>query len=217
MQFRAVCFDLDGTLLDSLADLAFCTNEILWKRGFPKHDLEKFRYFIGDGARNLITRALPERIQDKKIIEECLVDFEKTYRENWDKNTLPYKGIPELLDALQRLGFKLTILSNKPHEFTLLTVENLLHNWDFDVVLGQNKKYKKPDPAGFFEISKKLKIPSEEFIFLGDTGTDMKTAVAAGCFPVGALWGFRHEKELINNGARALVKKPIEILDLLDV
>ena len=81
----------------------------------------------------------------------------------------------------------------------------------------QNKKYKKPDPAGFFEISKKLKIPSEEFIFLGDTGIDMKTAVAAGCFPVGALWGFRHEKELINNGARALVKKPIEILDLLDV
>jgi len=216
MQFKAVCFDLDGTLLDSLADLADCTNKILLKRGFPEHPVDAFRYFVGDGAKMLMTRVLPEEVRNESLIEDCRQDFETSYRECWNEQTIPYKDIPELLDALIGRQLKLTVLSNKPNEFTLLMVENLLAQWNFEVVLGQREGIpRKPDPAGMLEICQQLEIPAEAFLYLGDTATDMKTAVSAGCFPVGVLWGFRTEEELRDNGARAIVKEPLEVLDLL--
>jgi len=193
MQFKAVCFDLDGTLLDSLADLADCTNKILLKRGFPEHPVDAFRYFVGDGAKMLMTRVLPEEVRNESLIEDCRQDFETSYRECWNEQTIPYKDIPELLDALIGRQLKLTVLSNKPNEFTLLMVENLLAQWNFQ----------------------QLEIPAEAFLYLGDTATDMKTAVSAGCFPVGVLWGFRTEEELRDNGARAIVKEPLDVLDFL--
>ncbi len=216
MQFKAVCFDLDGTLLDSLADLADCTNKILLKRGFPEHPVDAFRYFVGDGAKMLMTRVLPEEVRNESLIEDCRQDFETSYRECWNEQTIPYKDIPELLDALIGRQLKLTVLSNKPNEFTLLMVENLLAQWNFEVVLGQREGIpRKPDPAGMLEICLQLKIPADSFLYLGDTATDMKTAVAAGCFPVGVLWGFRTEEELRDNGARAIVKEPLDVLDFL--
>jgi phosphoglycolate phosphatase len=216
MQFKAVCFDLDGTLLDSLADLANCTNKILLKRGFPEHPEDAYRYFVGDGAKMLMTRVLPEEVRNESLIEECRQDFETAYRECWDEQTVPYENIPELLNALYRRKLKLTVLSNKPHEFTLLAVNNLLPSWDFEMILGQREGVpRKPDPAGMLEICEKLKIPSSSFMYLGDTATDMKTSVAAGCFSVGVLWGFRSEEELRDNGAKAIVKDPLDVLDLL--
>jgi len=216
MQFKAVCFDLDGTLLDSLADLADCTNKILLKRGFPEHPVDAFRYFVGDGAKMLMTRVLPEEVRNESLIEDCRQDFEIAYRECWNEQTIPYKDIPELLDALIGRQLKLTVLSNKPNEFTLLMVENLLAQWNFEVVLGQREGIpRKPDPAGMLEICQQLEIPAEAFLYLGDTATDMKTAVSAGCFPVGVLWGFRTEEELRDNGARAIVKEPLDVLDFL--
>lgn len=216
MQFKAVCFDLDGTLLDSLADLADCTNKILLKRGFPEHPVDAFRYFVGDGAKMLMTRVLPEEVRNESLIEDCRQDFETSYRECWNEQTIPYKDIPELLDALIGRQLKLTVLSNKPNEFTLLMVENLLAQWNFEVVLGQREGIpRKPDPAGMLEICQQLEIPAEAFLYLGDTATDMKTAVSAGCFPVGVLWGFRTEEELRDNGARAIVKEPLDVLELL--
>ena len=216
MQFKAVCFDLDGTLLDSLADLANCTNKILLKRGFPEHPEDAYRYFVGDGAKMLMTRVLPEEIRNESLIEECRQDFETAYRECWDEQTVPYENIPELLNALYRRKLKLTVLSNKPHEFTLLAVNNLLPSWDFEMILGQREGVPhKPDPAGMLEICEKLKIPSSSFMYLGDTATDMKTSVAAGCFSVGVLWGFRSEEELRDNGAKAIVKDPLDVLELL--
>ncbi|HBL56209.1 MAG: HAD family hydrolase [SAR324 cluster bacterium] len=216
MQFKAVCFDLDGTLLDSLADLADCTNKILLKRGFPEHPVDAFRYFVGDGAKMLMTRVLPEEVRNESLIEDCRQDFETSYRECWNEQTIPYKDIPELLDALIGRQLKLTVLSNKPNEFTLLMVENLLAQWNFEVVLGQREGIpRKPDPAGMLEICQQLEIPAEAFLYLGDTATDMKTAVSAGCFPVGVLWGFRTEEELRDNGARAIVKEPLDVLDFL--
>ena len=216
MQFKAVCFDLDGTLLDSLADLADCTNKILLKRGFPEHPVDAFRYFVGDGAKMLMTRVLPEEVRNESLIEDCRQDFETSYRECWNEQTIPYKDIPELLDALIGRQLKLTVLSNKPNEFTLLMVENLLAQWNFEVVLGQREGIpRKPDPAGMLEICLQLEIPAEAFLYLGDTATDMKTAVSAGCFPVGVLWGFRTEEELRDNGARAIVKEPLDVLDFL--
>jgi len=217
MQFQAVCFDLDGTLLDSLADLANCTNKILVKRGFPKHPMDAFRFFLGDGAKMLMSRALPEEARDESLIEECRQDFEATYHDCWNNQTLPYEDIPELLDALTIRQQKLTVLSNKPHEFTLLAVKHFLPNWIFELVLGQREGVpRKPDPAGMLYICEQLKIPAEKFLYLGDTAIDMKTATSAGCFPVGVLWGFRSEAELRDNGARVIVKKPLDVLNLLN-
>lgn len=216
MRFKAVCFDLDGTLLDSLTDLADCSNSLLLKRGFPEHPVDAYRYFVGDGAKMLMTRVLPEEVRNESIIEECRQDFETAYRKCWDQQTLPYKDIPELLDALNDRQLKLTVLSNKPNEFTILMVEKLLADWKFEMVLGQRQGVpRKPDPAGMLEICQKLEIPADKFLYLGDTATDMKTAVAAGCFPVGVLWGFRTEEELRDNGASAIVKTPLDVLDLL--
>ena len=217
MHFKAICFDLDGTLLDSLADLAKCTNKILLERGFPEHPVEAFRYFAGDGAKMMLTRALPEEAREKSIIEECKQDFEAAYRKCYDELTHPYKDIPELLDELTYRQQKLAVLSNKPHEFTILTVKHLLPNCKFEIVLGQREGVSpKPDPEGMLEICYQLGLPANTFLYLGDTATDMKTAVAAGCFPVGVLWGFRTEEELLDNGARATVNMPLDVIDLLN-
>ena len=217
MRFKAVCFDLDGTLLDTLDDLAYCTNKILSERGYPIHHVDAFRYFLGDGAKMLMTRVLPEEARHETLIEECRKDFETIYRECWRRKTLPYQDIPELLNVLTKLKLKLAVLSNKPQEFTVLTVDDLLQDWTFDVILGQRDGVpKKPDPTAMVEICEQLTIPSEEFLYLGDTATDMKTAVAAGCYPVGVSWGFRTEKELRDNGAQAILKNPLDVLDLIN-
>ena len=217
MRFKAVCFDLDGTLLDTLDDLAYCTNKILSERGYPLYDVDAFRNFVGDGTEMLMTRVLPEEARNETLIEECRKDFEIIYRECWNRQTVPYKGIPELLNALKKRKLKLAVLSNKPQEFTVLTVNHLLLNWNFDMILGQREGFpKKPDPAGMLEICQQLRVSSGDFLYLGDTATDMKTAVASGSYPVGVLWGFRSEKELKDNGAQAIIKKPLDALDLLD-
>ncbi|MBG56058.1 MAG: HAD family hydrolase [Deltaproteobacteria bacterium] len=217
MRFKAVCFDLDGTLLDTLDDLAYCTNKVLSERGFPIHPVDEFRHFVGDGVKMLMIRALPEEARDETLIGECRKDFETIYRECWNRQTVPYHGISELLDSLTKLELKLAVLSNKPHEFTVLTVKHLLQSWNFDVILGQREKIpKKPDPAGVLEICQKLGLTSEKIIYLGDTATDMKTAFSSGCYPVGVLWGFRNEKELKDNGALQVIKNPLDLLDLLN-
>ena len=216
MQFKAVCFDLDGTLLDSLHDIAYCINKVLIKWGLPSHNLETIRKFVGEGLENLITNSLPEKSRKKNLIIECQKDFQKIYRETWFKNTTPYKEIPKLLDELCKKGVRLSILSNKPQEFVSLAVNRLLSNWEFESVLGQrNDIPKKPNPDGFFLINKKLKLTPNEFALLGDTETDMQTAVAAECYPIGVLWGFRSEKVLIENGAKIIIKEPLELLDIL--
>ncbi len=181
MRFKAVCFDLDGTLLDTLDDLAYCTNKILFERGYPIHHVDAFRYFVGDGAKMLMTRVLPEEDRKETLIEECRKEFETIYREYWDRHTVPYQGIPELLNALTERKLKLTVLSNKPQEFTVLTVGHFLKNWNFEVILGKYEGVpKKPDPAGMLEICQRLRVSSEDFLVLGDTATDMKTSVEAG-------------------------------------
>jgi phosphoglycolate phosphatase len=165
----------------------------------------------------LITRALPEDKRDEDTVFTCFKIFIKDYGQNWKINTKPYEGITEMLDALKDRGVKMSVLSNKPHEFTKRCVTEFLSNWSFDVVLGQRDKFpRKPAPAGAIKIARQIDMLPSDFLYLGDTAIDMKTAIAAGMFPVGALWGFRPLKELQESGARALIKKPIEILNLLD-
>jgi phosphoglycolate phosphatase len=165
----------------------------------------------------LINRALPEEKRTNDVIHTCLTAYLEDYGRNWNVKTKPYEGIPELLDALNDRGLKMAILSNKPHAFTKQCATELLSSWDFDAVIGQrNGISPKPDPAGALEVAKRLGLSPAVFLYMGDSGVDMKTAVASDMFPVGVLWGFRTMGELKDNGSLALVDHPSEILGLLD-
>jgi len=216
MQFRGIIFDLDGTLLNTLDDIGTCANLVLNRRGFPCHEISEYRYFVGDGAAMLIQRALPEKNRDPDTVSACAKEFKEIYQKNRDSATVLYPGIPELLNELAVRKIKKAILSNKPHELTVNTVNNLLAKWSFDIVFGQRDHApKKPDPASALEIAKHLDIVPSEFLYLGDSSVDMQTAVSAGMFPVGALWGYREKNELRKNGAKMMINTPHEILELL--
>ncbi len=216
MTYKAILFDLDGTLLDTLEDLGNSVNGVLEKRDLPTHTLDEYRYFVGDGTAMLITRALPQGNRNDETVRACLEELREAYGRNWNVNTRPYEGIPEMLDALTEHGLKMAVLSNKQHEFTTLCVADLLPNWTFDVVFGQRDEVRrKPDPAGAVEVAERLNLPPADFLYLGDSAVDMKTATAAGMFPVGVLWGFRPAEELLEGGAQALIERPLDILDLL--
>lgn len=216
MSYKAILFDVDGTLLNTLEDLCDAVNRVLAGKGFPTHKLDAYRYFVGDGAAMLITRALPEEKRNDDTIRSCLEVFREDYGRNWNVKTKPYDGVTEMLDALIARGLKIAALSNKPHEFTKRCVNHLLPNWTFDVVLGHRDAVPlKPDPAGALEVAKRLNMLPADFLYLGDSAVDMKTAIAAGMFPVGVLWGFRPVEELQENGAQALIERPLEILNLL--
>lgn len=217
MPYKAVLFDLDGTLLDTIGDIGDAANRILEQNGFPVHSMDAYRRFVGDGALNFIIRALPEDKRIDTIIHPCLDAFLEDYGRNWNVKTKPYDGIPELLDTLTARRLKMAVLSNKPHEYTKQCMAGFLSDWNFDVVFGQRDGVPgKPDPAGALEIAEQLNIAPADFLYLGDTETDLKTSIAAGMFPVGALWGFRSAGELLENGAKILINKPLEILNLLD-
>jgi phosphoglycolate phosphatase len=216
MNFEAVLFDLDGTLLDTIADLTDSMNLALKRFGFPGHDVKACKMFVGDGVEMFAFRALPENSRDQGMVEKCAFLMRQEYRKRWAKKTRPYEGIPELLDALTRKNLKMAILSNKPDDATKEMVAELLAKWRFHPVAGaQRSMPKKPDPTLALEISLQLRVSPERFLYLGDTATDMRTARGAGMFAVGVLWGFRSAEELMESGAHALVNHPTEVLALL--
>lgn len=216
INFRAVLFDLDGTLLDTLQDLADAMNTVLRRFGFAAHPLEPYRYFVGNGMAALVHRALPKPHQDDQALASaCLAALKEEYRERWREQTRPYPGIPELLDQLAARQIQMSVLSNKPDEFTRVMVDRFLPHWHFDCVFGERPGIpRKPDPAAALEIARLSAIPVEAFAYLGDTATDMLTATAAGMFPIGVLWGFRPAEELTANGAKTLLSRPSELLAL---
>lgn len=216
MTSLAVLFDLDGTLLDTLTDLADSTNHALATLGFPQHPRESFRYFIGDGVDTLIERVLPEDRRDPATRAECVRRMRQEYAQRWSATTRPYDGVPELLSALAARSIPMAVLSNKPDDFTRLCVEHLLPAWKFAAVLGSGTSFpRKPDPAGAREIARRLGADPSDVVYLGDTSTDVETAVSAGMLPVGVLWGFRTAEELTASGARILLQSPLELLDIL--
>lgn len=216
MEFKGVLFDLDGTLLDTLGDLANSMNGVLERRGFPQHERDLYKHFVGDGMEVLVRRALPESHQGEQHVQACLAAMREEYSVRWRETTRPYAGIAELLDALGGRRLSMAILSNKPDDFTREMVGALLAPWRFDAVVGARPGVpKKPDPTMALAIARDLAIPPARILYLGDSGTDMRTAVSAGMFPVGALWGFRGAAELEANGARVLISRPIELLEFL--
>ncbi len=213
VKYCAALFDLDGTLLDTLQDLADSMNAVLLRRGYPTHPAEAYKDFIGHGFAVLVERALPPAARTAALIAEGVAEAKREYDGRWKRNTRPYEGVPELLDELAKRGVRLTILSNKPHEFTRTMVSHFLGAWPFEVVLGGRPGHPaKPDPAAAWEVSGALGMPPGEILYVGDSGTDMRTARNAGMPPVGVLWGFRGRAELLAEGATALVARPAELL-----
>ena len=215
MRFKAAVFDLDGTLLDTLDDLADSANAVLRRRGFPEHPRDAYKYFVGDGMEVLVRRAVPQRIDDPQVLAACAALMREEYARRWADKSRPYDGIATLLDGLTARGVRMAVLSNKPQEFTRLSVARMLAAWRFEEVLGASPELpRKPDPTGALRIAARLRLAAEEVAYLGDTNTDMQTAVTAGMYPVGALWGFRTAEELTACGARLLLERPEAMLEL---
>jgi len=217
MTYQAAIFDLDGTLIDSLADLGDAVNRVLARRGFATHPGDAYRMFVGDGAAVLMRRALPPEARDAATHQECLQAFLQDYGRNWNVKTRPYPGIGPLLDELAGRGLKLAVFSNKPDFATQDCVAALLPSWSFDMVLGQREgRPPKPDPAGALDIARHLEVAPGQTMFVGDSAVDVRTALAAGMLSVGACWGFRGSGELRAAGARVLIEHPAELLQILD-
>lgn len=218
MKIKGVIFDLDGTLLDSLSDISSAMNTVLVRNGFPSHEECTYRYFVGDGAEELIRRSVPKEVSsDSAEISRLLSELGEEYARNLFVQTKPYEEIIEMLKILRSRGLKLGVLSNKMDRFAKQTVDYYFKDQQIDSVCGAREDFpKKPHPAGAFWVADQMGVEAEDCLFLGDTKTDMLTAQGAGMFGVGVLWGFRDAEELLLSGALYLIDTPLEILDLLE-
>lgn len=190
-------------------------NRVLASMGLPVHTIPEYKYFVGKGLRNLAACVLPSEARDEKTIDLCLDKMFQEYGGRWGDKTLPYPGITDLLDELTGRGIGLAILSNKAHHLTIKIFDKYLSKWPFEPVFGERPGIpRKPDPSAAIEIIEIMQIPADQIVYLGDTGSDMETANRAGMYPVGALWGFRNAEELIDHGAKLIIKSPEELLKL---
>ncbi len=212
---KAFIFDLDGTLIDSLADIAESINRMLDARGYPRCELEVFRQMVGDGMDKLVERALPEQAREATLIQTCVEEYRAHYDQLWQAQTRPYDGIVAMLAALKARGMKLGVISNKAHRFTVPMTEHFFGTAVFDHILGQRAAVpRKPDAAGAHEMAAALGLDPAEMAYVGDSGIDMQFAKAAGMLAVGVRWGFRSEAELCACGAEVLLSQPTELLAL---
>ncbi len=213
---KLVIFDLDGTLLDTLCDLATSVNYALKEFGYEVHDDEKYRYFVGNGITKLIERALPQNARYEEKILQVKAEFVSYYQANKTQYTHPYPGICELLEELHHKGIILAVASNKFHEATEELIRYYFGNGTFDIVKGQrDDRPAKPDPAIVEEIVAMAGTNKEDVLYVGDSGVDMQTAKNSGVEAVGVTWGFRSRPELEENGADHIVDQPKEIVGLL--
>jgi phosphoglycolate phosphatase len=216
MKFDAAIFDLDGTLLDSLEDIGTAANRVLSQLGKPTYPLPDYRYLVGDGVAVLFQRALPECETDASLKAECMRLFEESYRHEWNKRSKPYEGIVSLLESVSLTGMKLGVLSNKPDPFTKQCANHFFPTVRFDLVVGHSAAFpRKPDPSSAHWMASQWDIESSRIAYVGDTNTDMKTAVGARFFAIGVSWGFRPESELREHGAIEVVHSPQQLHDLL--
>lgn len=211
---KAVVFDLDGTLVNTIESFVYSANRAIGDFGFAPYTAEDFKQFVGEGQDELIRRML------RKAGDTELAYFERVkekyglyFAKGCMHGIFPYAGIPELLEELRNKGCKLFVFSNKRHEHTLSVLEEMFGGGYFDDVQGQcDELPRKPDPAGALSMLKRHGLLPGECLYVGDTWTDMKAGKAAGMYTIGVLWGFRGREELLENGADALVETPAEIL-----
>lgn len=216
MRTELVIFDLDGTLLDTIGDLAVACNAVLAVRALPQHTYEEYCHFVGNGILRLVERALPESLRTPEYVARVRADFVTYYTEHIDVHTRPYAGIPELLSELVRRGIRVAVASNKFQAGTEKLIRLFFPGIPFAAVFGQRPGVPlKPDPAVVGEILARTGTAKERVLYVGDSGVDMQTAAAAGVRSAGVTWGFRGREELAEAGARQIVDRPEELLQAL--
>jgi len=210
---KAAIFDLDGTLADTIDDIAAAVNPCLARRGFPIHEAEAYKLMVGKGFRNLVIQALPESSRRESLVAELHAEAAAGYDDHCLDLTKPYPGVLELLAALEARGIPMAILSNKPQTMTLKVVAGLFTSTRFEYVRGETPAFpRKPDPSSALDLARLLGLSPGEIAYLGDSDVDMSTARAAGMLALGAAWGFRGEAELRAAGAEALLHDPRDLL-----
>ncbi|WP_207784559.1 HAD family hydrolase [Marinifilum breve] len=214
---KGVIFDLDGTLANSIEDIADSMNQVLEENNFPTHDYATYKTFVGRGVKTLVEKSLPLENRDTTEIEKNFDRMMQVYDENCIVKTCLYPGIKDLLDALSERNIKISVFSNKANELTQKVVKVLLADWKLEYVLGAGGDIpRKPDPKGAILISEKMRIDPSELMYIGDSGVDMATAQNSGMHAVGVLWGFRDMEELLTNGAQTILEKPMDLMTSFD-
>lgn len=214
---KLAIFDLDGTLLNTIGDLADAVDYVMRSRNLPEHTNAEYRQMVGGGIKRLVERALPEELaHNESYVEECVAQFRRYYVDNIDRHTVPYEGMPELLRKLQSMGVKLAVASNKFQHGTDRLVAKFFADIDFVAVEGNREGAPlKPDPAIINNILQKAGIEGKDAVMIGDSGIDIRTAKAAGIDSIGVSWGFRFAEELFEAGATTVATTIEELEETL--
>ena len=217
MKYDIVIFDLDGTLLNTIGDLAASVDYVMRSRNLPEHTDAEYRQMVGGGIKRLVERALPEALAaNEEYVDECVTQFRRYYVDNIDRHTVPYEGMCELLADLQRSGVKLAVASNKFQHGTDRLVSKFFSDIDFVAVEGNREGAPlKPDPQIVTGILSRTGIVPERAVMIGDSGIDIRTAQAAGIDAIGVAWGFRFAEELYEAGAQRVVSQVEELREYL--
>ena len=213
---KSVIFDLDGTLINSIGDIANSCNIMLENHRYPTHPWKEYIKWVGNGALRLVKEALPKDINfDDKTINELLKEYTKTYEDNCTLNSYLYDGIPDVLDELTKKGITFSINTNKPHSVTLNVVDYYFKNWNFEHVIGQQPGgVKKPDPYAALFIAKNLGLKPSEMLFIGDSDVDAQTGKNAGMRTIGVTWGYQNISK--ETGFDHIADKPEEIIEIIE-
>lgn len=216
MNIQGIIFDLDGTLIDSIPDITTSANQLLQNHGFVTHEASDYTRWIGNGARKLLERAIPEGI-DGQTMDRMLEEYLDLYSENCTRGTMVYEGIAGLLEFLARQKIPFSILTNKPHEVTQKVVKHYFPDIDFRFILGQRNGFpRKPDPSVALKIASGLKCVPSNMLFIGDSDTDMRTGKSAGMMPVGVTWGYGSVDSLLQAGCEQTVNSANELIQWID-
>lgn len=212
--FKAVIFDLDGTLCYTIDDLRTAMNAMLCEMGYPARSKQQIYEAINFGSREFVRRSLPEDLRsDEDEVTRCHKCYASHYDVHYLDSTYPYDGIPEVLEELRAKGLKLAVLSNKGDSHTKKMVSELFRDGLFDIVLGGSDRFPhKPDPASALWIASELGVEPREVLYVGDSNIDMETARNAGFFACGVTWGYRDKYVLTSSGASALISEPGQFL-----
>ncbi len=216
MKMTTAIFDLDGTLLNTLGDLCDSVTYAVEKHGFPPVSIEQTRIRIGNGVRKLVERSIPEEKRTDVLIDSCLADFRAMYGEHMMNRTHPYEGIVSMLETLKKEGVTIGVLSNKYDTAAKALIEHYFGDL-VSITYGERSNIpRKPDPTSVLELLDELGGSKETTLYIGDSATDMQTAVNAGLTAIGVTWGFRSAEELRDSGADALVNEPGDLLPLFE-